>query len=90
MSELNFKAIASGWKNFIFKSKYHEELAISRAKECSNCPNFEKEHKFKKWLPEDNRTEEINGAGCKLCPCYLPAKVRQVFEKCPDNPPRWE
>jgi hypothetical protein len=88
MSLKNFAAITSGFTNFIFKSEFHEKLAISRAEECSKCPNADPEHKFKKWLPKDNRIEEINGMGCKLCGCLLSAKVRQVLEKCPDG--RWE
>lgn len=83
--KINFLAIASGWKNFIFPSKTMEELAKTRAEICSTCPSFVKEHKFKKWLPEDNTTTEITGAGCEHCSCYLPAKVRQVLENCPEK-----
>lgn len=82
---LNYRAIASGWKNYVFKSKLIEDLAITRAKICSKCEDFVLEHKFKKWLPKDNVTTEITGAGCKNCSCYLPAKVRQVLEGCPKD-----
>ncbi len=83
-------AITSGFTNFVFPTEYHEKLATSRAEECSNCPHANPEHQFKKWLPKDNKIEKISGMGCDLCGCLLSAKVRQVLEKCPDNPPRWE
>jgi hypothetical protein len=84
------RAITSGFTNLIFKNEYHEKLAISRAEECAKCPHANPNHPFKKWFPEDNRTVHISGMGCNLCGCLLSAKVRQVLEKCPDKPSRWE
>lgn len=26
---------------------------------------------------------------CKLCGCFMPAKVLVPMLKCPDNPPKW-
>lgn len=83
---LNFLAIASGWKNYIFKSPTIEELAKTRAKICAECPNFNDKSPFKKMLP-DKSIEIIEGVGCGLCGCPLSAKLRQVLENCPDK--RW-
>lgn len=80
-----FTAITTGFANFVFKTKYHEELAHERAKICAECPNMNPEHPFKKWIPEDKRTEIISKAGCSLCGCLLSAKVRQTLERCPEN-----
>lgn len=30
------------------------------------------------------------GTTCRLCKCYIPAKVYVASEVCPDNPPRWK
>lgn len=87
MDVKKFAAITSGFVNFVFPTEYFEKLAISRAEECSMCPHANPEHPFKKWTPEDNKTEIISGMGCNLCGCLLSAKVRQNLEKCPDD--RW-
>lgn len=87
-SKLNYKAIASGWKNYIFKSPLIEELAKTRAKICAECPHLNTEYQFKKILP-DKSIEKIEGTACGLCGCPSSAKLRQVLERCPDNPPRW-
>lgn len=85
-----FEAITQGFKNFVFPNEYMEKLATERAKICSTCEHADPNHKFKKWVPADNRTKEIKGMGCSLCGCLLSAKVRQVLESCPDKPKRWE
>lgn len=79
------QAITQGFKNFIFKSEYHEAIAFERAKICTKCPQFNKDYKFKKWMPEDNSITPISGAGCQICGCYIPAKVRQLLEGCPEK-----
>lgn len=83
---LNFKAIASGWKNYIFKSPTIEELAKTRAEICSKCPHFDPNKPFKKIMPDKSITK-IEGAGCGICGCPLSSKLRQVLENCPDK--RW-
>lgn len=89
MNLKKFQAITQGFKNFVFANEYIEQLATERAKICADCPHANPEYKFKKWLPEDNKTEQISGMGCNLCGCLLSAKVRQMLESCPDKPPRW-
>jgi hypothetical protein len=83
-TELNYKAIASGWKNYIFKSESIEELAKTRAKVCSECPNINTNYMFKKILP-DKSLENIQGTACNLCGCPLSSKLRQVLENCPEK-----
>lgn len=82
---INFKAIASGWKNYIFKSPTIEELANTRAKICSECPHFSDKHKFKGRLMPDNSIKPIEGVACTLCGCPLSTKLRQVLEQCPEK-----
>lgn len=83
--------IISGWKNVVFKNKDVEELAIVRAKICSECPHANPNYPFKKFLPEEGgKTKIIEGMGCNLCGCPLSAKVRAVLDSCPDNPKRWD
>ena len=86
-SKLNYKAIASGWKNYIFKSPTIEELAKTRAKICSECPHFSDKHPMKRIMP-DKSIKKIEGVACSLCGCPLSAKLRQVLESCPDK--RWD
>jgi len=60
-----------GWKNYIFKSEEHEELAKKRMAECIDCEDDKKV----KQLTNLNR--------CKQCGCYMPAKVRNEGSQCP-------
>ena len=82
--KLNFKAIASGWKNYIFKSPAIEELAKTRAKICAECPHLNLKKSFKKILP-DKSLGVVEGTGCDICGCPLSAKLRQVLENCPEK-----
>lgn len=85
-SKLNYKAIASGWKNYIFKSPHIEALAKERAKICAdNCQYFSAKHKFKGKLMPDNTLKEIEGVACTSCGCPLSSKLRQVLEQCPEK-----
>jgi hypothetical protein len=77
------RAIVSGFKNYRFKNEYFENLAKERAKVCAACPEANPEHPFKLLLDDNVTVEPIKGMGCKICNCYLPAKVRQAFEGCP-------
>lgn len=86
-SKLNFAAIISGFKNFVFPSEEMERIANARADVCSRCPDMNPEHKFRKLLPDD-KIEIINGAGCNRCGCLLSAKVRQMIQSCPEG--KWE
>lgn len=92
MSRRKLQAIASGFKNYIFPNATIEELANVRAKICSKCPDMKSSMKFKvldliKALSQNSEKVEtkeiIKGAGCGICKCYLPAKVRQTLESCP-------
>jgi aspartate carbamoyltransferase regulatory subunit len=78
-----FKAIVSGFKNYVFPNKEIEELALKRATVCAICP-FAVETKMKQLLPDDT-IKEIDGLKCSDCGCILSAKVRQIFESCPQN-----
>lgn len=78
-----YKAIVSGFKNFVFPNKEMEELAIQRATICAVCP-FAVETKLKQLLPDDT-IKEIDGLKCSECGCVLSAKVRQMFDSCPKN-----
>lgn len=86
-----FLEITAGFKNLIFKTKEHEEMATLRADICSKsgpegneCESLDPEHPFKKWMPGmSGKGEKITGMGCKICNCYLPAKVRSPLSSCP-------
>lgn len=59
------KEIFLGWKNYIFKSPEHEELAKKRINICISCEKFKKNKR------------------CLVCGCFMPAKVRNQYSKCP-------
>jgi hypothetical protein len=84
----NFKGIVSGFKNYAFPSIEMEKKAVQRAKICSQCPECDPNHSFKKLLGDGETIEEIKGMGCKACGCLLSAKTRQLFSACPQG--RWE
>lgn len=63
--------IYNGWKNLTFKSPEIEKLAKKRVQICIDCTIKEGEPGMRK-----NKT-------CKVCGCYIPAKVRSVKSKCP-------
>lgn len=65
---MNFDEIIVGWKNYIFPNKEVEELAKKRLKICLDKTICEK---------------LSNTYSCKICRCYMPAKVRSVKSKCP-------
>jgi len=81
--ENTFKAIISGFKNYAFLNKEIEEIAINRAKICSICPSAV-ETMLKQILP-DSSIKEIAGLKCADCGCILSAKVRQLYDNCPQN-----
>lgn len=81
----NFLAIVSGYKNVIFPSKDMEKLAHERAKICAECENCDPNFKFKKVIGNFESIEEIKGMGCKKCGCFLTAKTRQLYSKCPER-----
>lgn len=86
MSTLNnFKAIVSGFKNYVFPSIHMEQLAKERAKVCSNCEYCNPNFIFKKLIGDGESIEEIKGMGCDRCGCFLSAKTRQLFSKCPES-----
>ena len=78
-----FKAIVQGFKNYVFPDKEIEKVALQRAAICAACP-FAVETKLKQLLPDDT-IKEIDGLKCSDCGCILSAKLRQVFESCPQN-----
>jgi len=77
------KAIVQGFKNYVFPNKEIEEIAIKRATICATCPAAV-ETMMKQLLPDDS-IKEITGLKCSDCGCILSAKVRQVFESCPQK-----
>ncbi len=83
-SESNFAAIVEGFKNFAFPSEEMERIAIERADTCSRCDYFNPKHPLRKIMPDDS-IEIISGAGCGQCGCFLPAKVRQMIQNCPEK-----
>ena len=78
-----FMAIVSGFKNYAFHNKEIEELALTRARICAECP-FAVETMFKQMLPDDS-IKEIAGLKCSDCGCILSAKVRQIIDSCPQH-----
>lgn len=81
----NFQGIISGFMNYKFPTLTMEQLAVERAKVCSECQHCDANHPFKKLLGDGETIEEIKGMGCKLCGCLLSAKVRQLFSDCPEK-----
>ena len=61
------KRIIEGWKNYIIVNPELEVLAIERAQLCSKCLQL----------------NFIRNEWCPECKCYIPAKIRSVYEKCP-------
>lgn len=59
--------IYNGWKNYIFPNPEIEEIAKKRIAICVN--NKCGKFTFKKT--------------CKICGCYMPAKVRSMNSNCP-------
>lgn len=62
--------IYDGWKNYVFPSPQIENLAKERAKICVNCKINGK--------PGMRRNKT-----CKICGCFIPAKVRSPKSNCP-------
>lgn len=84
MNLKNFKSIVNGYANYAFPTPTIKELADERSKICSECTHLEPNAILKAILP-DNTEKEIQGCKCNLCGCPLSAKVRSVFESCPDG-----
>lgn len=63
-----FNEIVNGWKNLAFPNKEVEIEAKKRIQVCLECP--------------DEKYDD-NSKRCKLCGCFMPAKVRSVKSKCP-------
>jgi hypothetical protein len=59
--------IYSGWKNYIFPNKEVEEIAKKRIAFCV----------------ENKCNNFTNKKTCKVCGCFMPAKVRSLKSKCP-------
>lgn len=59
--------IYNGWKNYIFPNKDIEEIAKKRIAICVK-------NKCGKFTPKKT---------CKVCGCYMPAKVRSKNSNCP-------
>lgn len=62
--------IYNGWKNVIFSSPEIEKMAKERAKICVECIINDKPGM------RNNKT-------CRICGCFIPAKVRSEKSKCP-------
>lgn len=64
--------IFSGWKNYTFQTPEIEEMAKERVKKCVSC-------KIKDGTVPGMRSNKT----CKVCGCYVPAKVRSKNSHCP-------
>ena len=84
----NLKEIIEGWSNLAFEDKKVEEIAIERAKICSECDLYRftmcsvlrygkavKDFEYK----GHERKEGLTYSGCG---CYIPAKIRSLTSKC--------
>jgi len=71
----------TGWKNYIITNINTEEIAIKRAKECSDC-SYAYLNNIIKMMVVD-KIHDIEGYYCSKCSCPLSAKIRSVNEKCP-------
>ena len=73
------KEIISGWSNYVFPSEEIEQMAMERAKVCSEC-----EHVEKGLVAEliGDRIEDIEGLVCGLCHCPLSGLLRSEESKC--------
>jgi len=81
--ENRLKAIISGFTNYVFPNSEMEALALERAAICAVCP-FAVEARLKQLLPDDT-IKEIDGLKCSDCGCILSAKVRQMYDSCPQK-----
>lgn len=57
----NIKEIIDGWKNYLFKSKEHEKLAINRMSTCLECDKLTKTKRCSEcgcFMPAKVRTEK--------------------------------
>lgn len=62
----NLSEIYNGWKNYVFPNPQIEELAKKRIAVCV-------ENKCGKYTKKDT---------CKICGCFMPAKVRSIKSTC--------
>lgn len=69
--------IVSGWVNFIAGN--YGNLAKTRAKICSKCPNYTTGW-YTSIIKDD--IKEINGLLCGLCGCPLSTLLRDPKSKC--------
>lgn len=76
----NFKQIAEGIKNNIFKSEDVEDVAKKRWMECKICP----------LLDEEGSSCAVSGTQpcCSDCGCSLRLKLRALSSGCPKG--RWK
>ncbi len=70
----NLEKIVQGWKCYIRKDPVIEEIAIGRAKICSECSELSMAMNFYLY--------------CKQCGCFIPAKIRSLNSGCPLN--KWK
>lgn len=77
-----FKAILSGWNNYLSKSEVSEAKAKYRAMWCIDCPSL-KHGKLLAMIKDD--LKEIEGHYCDECKCPISAKIRSNFESCPKD-----
>lgn len=79
---LKLNAIASGWKNLLFKNENIEVLANERAKICAGCNNAIK-GTYEQLIGD--QIEDIEGMKCSLCDCPLSTLLRQKIKGCKGN-----
>lgn len=64
---MSLSEIYEGWKNYTFPNKKVEEIAKERIAICVSNDCKKFTKKYR----------------CKICGCYMPAKVRSTKSKCP-------
>lgn len=67
-----FEEIYVGWKNYVFRNPEMENVAKKRLKICVDC----KINKKSGITPYNT---------CRVCGCYISAKVRSKKSNCPLN-----
>lgn len=81
LTDLHFKNIFRGIKNFFLKKKRIEEMAAKRLAICQGC-EFIDNTGDRCYIPYTHPC-------CSLCGCKLALKTRVPEERCEASQPRW-
>ena len=80
--DLILSNIIDGWTNLMIPNQVSENLAMVRAKICSECPHAIMDTAVHT-IVVDNKTKNIRGLRCDECGCPLSAKIRSSADRCP-------